>query len=137
MSTAHPLEIVFLVSAVVSLSATTYLFTLKLSDLLRVKREKINGPILFMVRDNLRRQAFYMAFCAGMVALAVSAVNNRTVPQAQTLNLICGMVAFAILIASDALFTYRRREKLALLVALYEGMRGGRRATDPPAEETV
>lgn len=134
MITVHPLELLFLVAASVSLVATGYLFTLKLSDLLRVKQNRVNGPVLFMVRDNLRRQAFYMSFCGVMVGLGISGVNNTSAPTSQTLNLLIGMIAFAMLIAGDAFFTYRRREKLAQLVAHYEGqgVPGGKRRTDPP-----
>jgi hypothetical protein len=130
----QPLEWAFLGSAVLSLFLTGYLFTLKLSDLAQVKRRGVNGAILFMKKDNLRATAFFLACSAGMLGLAISSVTNTDALNAQTKNLLVGMIAFALLIAGDSFFTYRRRTRMAVLVAAYEdqGRPGGRRASDPP-----
>ena len=135
---AHPLEIAALILSILAALSSGYLFTLKLSDLVGVKRTKQNGPLLFMARDNLRRQAFTMAVCVGMVMLAVSGFNNNSVVTSQVRNLLMGMCGFAVLIIAESVFIYRRREKMALLIMLYEsrpeGLAGGRRASDPPGE---
>lgn len=133
MTTAHPLEIVFLIVALIALAESFYLFTLKLSDLLKVKRERQNGPMLFMTMDNLRRQGFSLTVCGGMVILAVSGINSPSEITAQTKTLLTAGVLFALAMIIEGAFIYRRRKKLAVLVALYEGMAqagGGRRITD-------
>lgn len=139
--TPHPLEISSLVLSSFALFGSAFLFTLKLSDLIRVKRSQQNGPLTFMAWDNVRRQSFTMAVCAGMLALSVSGFNYDGPLVPQTKNLLTGMCGFALLIVVDAVFIYRRREKMALLIAIYEGMPngvpGGRRASDPPVGEGV
>lgn len=139
--TPHPLEFASLILSILALLGSAFLFTLKLSDLSEAKRSKQNGPVLFMVRDNLRRQAFTMAVCAGMVALSISGYNSDAPVIAQTKNLLTGMCVFSLLLVAESVFTFRRREKLALLIALYEGMPeripGGRRASDPPLGDPI
>lgn len=133
---AHPLEVTSLVCASLAVLASGYLFTLKLSDFLKVKRERRNGPMLFITRDNIRRQGFTMAVCAGMVALSISGVYSDAVVTSEVRNLLTGMCVFSTLIVAESVFIYRRREKLALLIAIYEampeGIPGGRRKSDPP-----
>jgi hypothetical protein len=46
----------FLAASILSLLATGSLFTLKLADLVRVKRSGVNGPMLYMKKDNIRHQ---------------------------------------------------------------------------------
>lgn len=137
----HLLEVTALVLSIGALCASGFLFTLKLSDLTRVKQSKQNGPLLFMARDNVRRQGFTMAVCGGMVMLSISGLNNDGPIVAQTKNLLMGMCVFALLMVAESVFIYRRREKMALLIALYEnrpeGVPGGRRASDPPIGEPV
>lgn len=131
--TAHTMEVACLGASLVALLSSAWLFTLKLADLIRVWRSRVNGPTLFMVRDNLRQQAFTMAVCAGMVMLSLSGYNGPEPVSEQALNLLAGLFLLACVVVIDAVFTYRRREKLALLVSIYEGRPGGRRASDPPS----
>ena len=129
---AHPLETVFLIFAVVSMVAHGILFSLKFGDLMAARRSGVNGPVMFMKWDNIRHQGFGMAISLGMVMLAVSGLNNPDALSSQTKNLVTGMVIFSCFRITDAFFTYRRRWKLALLVAQYEVVHGGRREYDPP-----
>jgi hypothetical protein len=129
----HPLEWIALGGSVLACMASAYLFTLKILDLMRVKREKQNGPMLFMTSDNVRRQGFTMAVSAGMLMAAVSSVNNPIDLTSQAMTLLLCLSFVALAIALESVFIYRRREKLARLIALYEGRIGGKRATDPEA----
>lgn len=133
MNTAHPLEWTFLGLAAVAMLVSAYLFALKVGDMLAVKRSGKNGPMLFAAVDNLRRQGFTLAVCGGMLMLAVSSVNSTLELNPQTMNLLTGGVFFASAVILEAVFIYRRREKMALLVALYDGGVPRRRATDHPA----
>ena len=132
---AHPLEIAFLLISLVGVFATGYIFTLHLADLSEVRRRRVNGPMLFIARDNLRMRAFLMAVCAGSAALAVSSVTNSDPLNDQANNLMIGLMGISLVMVGEALFAYRRREKMALLIALYDGLPGGKRSTDPPAVE--
>ena len=131
VETSHEYELICFVAAFCAVVMSSYLFTVKLSDLLRVRREGQNGPVLFMATDKIRHQGFTLAVSMGMLMLAVSAVNNPAPPQPQTLNFILGTAVFAMGIVVDGLFTYRRRIKLAELVGRYSGQLGGTRKTDP------
>lgn len=137
MTSEHALEWVFLVTSLLALCAAMALFMLKIGDFLRVRKAKQNGPLLFMVTDNLRRQGVTLAVCGGLLMLAVSGINNQTPMTSQALNLVTGSVLFSVALTVEAVFIYRRREKMALLVAIYEqaSVPGGRRCTDPPATE--
>lgn len=114
------LEGTLLVLSALSAIANGVLFTLKLADLVKVKREGVNGPITFMKMDNIRHQAFIMAAAFGMTMLAVSAWNNKAPLLPQTKNLIVGITVIAGMSVCDAIFTYRRRGRLAELVAQYD-----------------
>lgn len=114
------MEVVFLVASSLSLVATGALFTLKLADLVKVKRSGVNGPVLYMKKDNIRHQAFQMAVSAGMLMTAISGVNNPSVVSAQTKNLLCLGTGVAIVFVVDSIFTYRRRVELARLIDQYE-----------------
>lgn len=129
----HPLEWVSLAFTVLACMTSGILFTMKVRDLTRVKRSKQNGPMLFMTTDNARRQGFTMAASAGMLMASVSSVNNPVPLTPQVMNLIVCIIFVAMAIAMESVFIYRRREKLALLIAIHEGKPGGKRATDPPA----
>jgi uncharacterized membrane protein YedE/YeeE len=139
---SQSLEWSFLWASVLCSLAKGYLFTLKLSDLLQVRREGQNGPILYMTRDKVRHQAFMLAVSVGMAMLAVSSVNNPEYVSTQAKNLLFGGLAFALLLIGDAMFTFRRRAKLPELVAKYEAgttatyavVAGGKRPHDPPKE---
>lgn len=139
--TSESLEVTFFVLSVLCIFANGYLFTLKLSDLVKVKRQRVNGPILFMTWDKIRHQCFMLSVAVGMAALAVSGLNNPDEIGAQTRNLLTGSIGFALLVLGDAVFTYRRRIKMAVMVAKYEaealaalGIPGGKRKHDPPKE---
>lgn len=131
--TAHPLEILFLVLSGLALLASCILLSLKVGDLFKVKRSGQNGAVLFAVGDNLRRQVFTVAVCGVLCGLAISSVNSPLELNAQTRNLMSGGVFVSLAVLAEAVFIYRRREKMALLIAVYEGWPGGRRCTDPPA----
>lgn len=122
-----------LTASLVAFVASAVLFSLKVMDLLKVKRSKQNGPMLFTTMDNLRRQGFTMAAAAAILMTSVSSLNNPLPLSSQTLTLLTCLLFVSIAIAADSAFIYRRREKLALLIAIYEGKPGGLRATDPPA----
>jgi hypothetical protein len=126
----HPFEWWFLVASAAAVGISAYLFTLKLGDLLRVKRERKNGPILYMAGDKIRHQGFTLALSAGMLMLAVSAVNNNTEPSPQTLNFLVGSALTGIGIFIDGLFTLRRRRRLAELIDEHHPPTLGRRVTD-------
>lgn len=134
------MEWTFLVSASITTSMSVWLFVLKANDLFRVKREGTNGPLLFMVWDNLIRHGFTLGVCVGMLVLAISGINNRDPVVGHLRTFIICASLFACALGVQGLFIYRRREKLALLVAAYEAkmavadvMPGGQRKTDPPA----
>lgn len=134
--TWNPLELAFVSCALVSTSLSAWLFTLKVSDLMRIRRERINGAMLYLTTDKVRHQGFMLAYSTGILMLAVAALFTAPPPPdywrvPQSLTLICGLTAFSIGIACDALFTYRRRKKMAHLVAEYMGQAGGKRKTDP------
>lgn len=131
--TAHPLEVAFLVLAGLALVESGGLFWLKLQDILSVRRSGQNGPILFAVSDNLRRQVSTVAVCGVLLGLAISGCNNPLELNAQTRNLLWGGVFVAAVVMLEGVFIYRRRNRMALLIATYEGKPGGRRCTDPPA----
>jgi hypothetical protein len=127
----HPYEWCFLVASAAAVCVSVYLFTLKVGDVLRVKRERKNGPILFMASDKVRHQGFTLALSSGMLMLAVSAVNNNAQPSPQTLNFVVGSALTGIGIFVDGLFTLRRRRRLVELVDAYTiNHNPARRATD-------
>lgn len=134
----HPLEVLFACVASVATLTTGFLFTVKLADLIRVKRQGVNGPIVFMTWDNIRHQCFMFGMASGMCGLAISSLNNPVPPSPQALNFITGAVVFAVAITADSSFRYRRRRRLAELVAEYERQEsieplpGGKRKYDPP-----
>lgn len=116
------LELGFLAASILSLLATGSLFTLKLADLVRVKRSGVNGPMLYMKKDNIRHQAFQLAISSGMLMVAVSSVNNPGVVTPQTKNLIVLATCISAVFVVDSVFTYRRRENLAKMIAQYEAI---------------
>lgn len=135
---AHPLEVAVFVVSVIAVLTTGFLFTKKLADLVQVKRAGKNGPILFITWDNIRHQGFMMGLCFGLTALSISGLNNHTPPSPQALNWIAGGIGFAVVAVLDSLFRYRRRLRLAELVAEYERrtsiepLPGGKRKYDTP-----
>lgn len=134
----HPLEVALFIAAGLAVLTTGFMFTVKLSDLVQIKRTGTNGPILFMKWDNIRHQGFMLAVSSGLLALSIAALNNHVPPSGQALNFISGGIAFATLLVADSLFRYRRRRRLAELVAEYERrafvepVPGGKRRYDPP-----
>lgn len=130
---AHMYELCFFGFSALAVCVSSGLFTLKLGDLIRVKRERKNGPILFMVTEKIRHQGFLLALSSGLLMLAVSAINNPSPPTPQTLNLIVGAALCALAIVVDGLFTYRQRRRMAELVAIYAPKPGGQRAMDKDA----
>lgn len=136
--TPHTLEVAFLIVATLAFGASCVIFCLKAGDLRKVRRAKHNGPIQFVTIDNLRRQGFTMAVSAWLLMAAVSSVHNTVDPiTAQARNLLTTGLIVAMAITAEAGFIYRRRERLAELLATYEGRPGGRRASDPPLGEPI
>lgn len=119
-SSPHPSEWWFLVMSTLAVCSSTWLFLMKLGDLVQVKRRKQNGPILYMVMDKIRHQAFMLAWSTGMMMLAIAAINNPATPIPQALNLINGATVASCAIIVDGLFTIRRRKRLAAMIAAYD-----------------
>lgn len=141
-------ESLLLYTSVAAAGASAALLTAKVIDLIEVKQNGTNGPVLFMKKDNIRHQVFLLAMSCGLGGLAISGYNNPLPVSPQTLNFVWFGNAFSVLALIDVLFTFRRRRKLSVLVAKYEQnleavmvqskmaapKPGGCRAYDPPAE---
>ena len=110
------------------------LFMLNLSDFIRARAQKQNGPIQFMNLDNLRHQGFIM-----FIVMIVLARMMGLLGQEMAFQFVVAVILF------DALFTFFRRRKMADLVQEYrmqkdpvaadelhrmEQTRSGRRKTD-------
>jgi hypothetical protein len=132
-STAHPYEIAFFVVALIDMALSLWLFTMKIADIVRLYRARLNGPMMFMAQDKILHQGIILGLSSGMLMLAVSSLNNLAEPTGQALNLLSGAVWGGVGIVFYELLTFRRRAKLPDLVARYGGIPGGKRATDPPA----
>lgn len=101
-------------SSELSLLATVLVFIsflLSISDVLRAKRENLNGAIRFMTLDNVRHQVCLMTLILMIIA-------------ASPISYMCAVLIF------DALFTFYRRGKMAALVADYITHRGQQEAAD-------
>lgn len=130
----HNLEVALLIVSTLAFGSSSAMFSLKVRDVLRVRRAKQNGPMLFVTTDNTRRQGFTMAVSAWMLMTAVASVNSQEPVTALVRTLLTCLIFVSLAITAEAGFIYRRRERLAELLALYEGVPGGRRASDPPKE---
>lgn len=131
-STAHPYEIAFFIIAAIDLLLSAWLFTVKVADMVRLYRARMNGPMMFIAQDKILIQGIILAFSSGMLMMAVSSINNMAEPTGQALNLLAGWVWGGIGIVFYDLLTLRRRKRLPELVEKYGGVPGGKRATDPP-----
>jgi hypothetical protein len=129
---AHPLEIALLVVALACTAANLFLLLLKHRDLQAMKRERRNGPMLFMKRDNVRHQFFMLLVALGMVTIAAIGATDATPVIAQTKRYLGILIAGGLLALLDAYFVYRRRWRMAELIAKYDIVPGGRREYDPP-----
>jgi hypothetical protein len=129
---AHPLEIALFVVAIVDVGWDGFLLSLKLNDLEIMRKERRNGPMLFMKLDNIRHQVFMLCVSLGMLVMAVIGMADSLPVTAQTKRLLCGLIAGGLIVMVDAYFSYRRRWRMAELIQKYDGIPGGRRDYDPP-----
>lgn len=129
----HPMEVLFLVVAFAAAVESLVLFLLKVSDLLKARSSRQNGPILFAVSDNLRRQGFTLLVSGVLVGLSWSSYHNHAELSPQARSLMTGLILMALAIIVEGGFIYRRRGRMKVLIATYEGRPGGRRITDPPS----
>jgi hypothetical protein len=106
---------------------------LKVKD---IWQNKENGPIRFMLSDNRRRGIWMLAL--SFVAVRIGYIGVTEPPyrfdyeeMRQSFESMAWMNAIVYGLVIEAFFTYRRREKMAYLVAKYGGIIGGKRYTDP------
>lgn len=135
---AHPYEILFFLLSTAALPVMAVLFSAKLADLVRVIRSGTNGATRYNTVDKFRHEVFLFAVAGAEFALSVSSLNNPNPPSAQTLNFIMVGIAIALGLIGDALWTFRRRRMLPILIAEEERkiprpVPGGKRYWDPPA----
>ena len=108
-----------------AVALTAWHLALSITDVIFVKRERLNGAVQFMTWDNARHHGMLLFLSCLMVWRAF-------LPFAST-SLFIGYCIVAVII-TDAVFTFRRRTRMAELVGEYMGRRGGRRKLDPPAD---
>jgi len=117
---AHLYELWSLALSALALCVSVLLFTLKLGDIVRMKIEGSNGPMLFMALDKIRDQGVLLALCMGMTMTAIAGLNNPTPPSPQALNMILGTAIAGAWIALNGVVSVYRRRTLENIVEKYK-----------------
>lgn len=134
----HPYEIALLIVSTIAVPVVAALFTLKLTDLVRVIVGRINGATRYHTVYKFRHEVILFGISVGVLTLAISGFNNPVPPSAQALNWIMFGIALSSALIVDAIWTFRKRHQLPVLIAEEERRHGGddpvlggRRSTDP------
>ena len=128
------LENTLIVLSAVACFIWAWLVMLKTIDLL--KNEE-NGPIKFMLRDNLRHGVTSLLMSLLMLLISIIALREEPngyqyieMKQSYQSILVCCFINAGLIF--EALARFRRRIKMDKLIRNYKGKPGGRRVTDPP-----
>lgn len=126
-------KVVFFSTALVASILTGLVCLLAMIDFVKVRLEKVNGAVQFMTLDNFRHQGF---LTVASLILLMCALFLLSAPVARTGGLAILSVLTALTVV-DAVFSLFRRPKMAKLVGEYlaDMRKGGRRKTDPPADD--
>lgn len=143
---AHWTEITLFAMSLLATPLWAVLLVLKIRD---IKKNKTNGPILFMLNDNRRFGIWFFSLSALFLYLSCSALTNPPDKHdyewfQQSRDFVVGMNAAAFGLVVESLYRFRRRAKMAVLVAEYEAeqeqitpLAGGSRSYDPPKDGDI